>query len=95
MERSQTTNIKMSQPQQQWWEPITTWLSANTILFIIAGLAWKFLDKIVEMWEKSQDARISRLIENKLNASVSPEIKKLSESIDDLKEAIWKMKDKD
>jgi hypothetical protein len=88
MEPSQTTNIKMSQPQQQWWEPITAWLSANTILFIIAGLAWKFLDKIVEMWEKSQDARISRLIDAKLN----PEIKKLSESIDDLKEAIWDLK---
>jgi hypothetical protein len=58
------------------------------ILFIIAGLAWKFLDKIVEMWEKSQDARISRLIDAKLN----PEIKKLSESIDDLKEAIWDLK---
>lgn len=88
MERSQQMNIKMSQPSQQWWEPITAWLSANTILFIIAGLAWKFLDKIVYIWEKSQDARISRLIDAKLN----PEIKKLSESIDDLKEAIWDLK---
>lgn len=84
----------MSQPSQQWWEPILSWIGANSVLFMCFGLAWKFLDKIVEIWEKSQDARISRLIDNRLNSTVTPEIKRLSESIDDLKEAIWSIQKK-
>ena len=90
MELSHTTTIRMQEPTHQWWEPILSWIGANSVLFMCFGLAWKFLDKLVEIWDKSQDARINRLIDTRLN----PELKKLSESIDSLKEAIWSIQTK-
>lgn len=82
----------MQQPLTPWWQSVIEWIASNTVIFMIFGLCWKFFDKLVEIYEKSQDARITRLIEAQLKNSVTPEITKLTESIDELKKAIWTLR---
>lgn len=82
----------MQQPAAPWWQPILEWIASNTVLFGVFALLWKAIDKGVEIWKEARDERINQLIEKQLKNVVTPEIKKLSESIDDLKEAIWDLK---
>ncbi len=81
----------MAQPQQ-WWEPIFKWIADNTILLTSFALAWKSIDKVFKYYSEGRDERIEALIDKKLMGKVTPEIQKLSVSIDELKEAIWDLK---
>jgi hypothetical protein len=82
----------MQQPQSVWWQTVLDWIGQNTVLFGVLGLIWKAIDKGFEHLEKTRNERLINLIETHLKTTVTPEIKKLSESIDDLKNAIWEMK---
>lgn len=78
----------MSQPNGSWWMQIFEWIKENTIIFVVFGLSWKGLDKGFKYLSEGRDERITLLIEQKLNSKVTPQIEKLSDSIDELKDAI-------
>lgn len=79
----------MSQSNSPWWLELIAWIKENVLLFSVFALAWKGLDKGFKYLSEGRDERIAVLIEQKLSAKVTPQIEKLSDSIDELKEAIW------
>lgn len=67
------------------------WLQFITVLLpwaTIFGLCWKALDLVFKYYSNAQDVRLRQMVQDE----VSPDIKKLSTAIDELREAIWEMK---
>ena len=77
-----------------WWTPMAKWVMDNTIVFLVFGLAWKGLSQAFKYLSEGRNAEIRAIIKEEINARVDPQITKLTDSIDDLKEAIWALKNK-
>lgn len=83
---------KLMQQPTSWWQPIAEWAAANAPIFAGLGIVWKIVDRTFKYLSEARDERINTLIDQKLTTRITPEIHKLSNSIDELKEAIWEMK---
>jgi hypothetical protein len=55
---------------------------------------WKFIDWLARYMEDTRKARVREIVKETLEEFTNPQIDRLSESIDKLKEAIWELKDK-
>lgn len=74
------------------WKSIFDWIRENTIVFASIALAWKGLTLGFKYLNDGRRNEIVHIIEEELSTRVTPEITKLSTSIDELKEAIWALK---
>lgn len=86
--------IKMNNLHESWWAPLARWAMDNTIVFAAFGLSWKGLSLAFKHLSEGRNAEIRAIIKDEINARVDPQIGKLTNSIDDLKEAIWDLKNK-
>lgn len=73
---------------------IIDWLAENWAKMAIFGLAYKFIDRFFAWLTKRSEARIKEIYAEQYKETVKPEITRLSESIDSLKDSIWQLKDK-
>ena len=82
----------MIQPTDSWVIQFLDWLKENTIGFIIFALGWKGVDRFFAYQSKTHENKINELLDKKITERVTPDINKLTHSIDELKEAIWSLK---
>lgn len=84
----------MNNMHETWWAPVWDWIKDNMIVFGSFALAWKGISQAFKYLSEGRNAEIRAIIKDEINARVDPQIGKLSNSIDDLKEAIWDLKNK-
>jgi len=90
----ETTTLKLErmEPEQTtYWVDLVKWVSAWVSAAIATVVTFnQFVNRYFD-WKKNQQQQfIEQIIDNK----VSPEISELRDSIDQLKEAIWELKNK-
>lgn len=76
----------------EWWIPIGKWIENNTLLFTCFALAWKAIDRAFKYMSDVQTAKLNKALDERIGTTVMPEIKRLHESIDELRESIWDLK---
>lgn len=81
----------MQQPIS-WWMPIFDWIKDNTIVFASIAIAWRGLHLGFKYLNDGRREEIMKIVDDVLTNRVTPEIKQLTHSIDELKEAIWALK---
>ena len=55
---------------------------------------WKFIDWLAKYMEDTRKSRVKDIVVEVIKEVTTPQMDKLSKSIDELKEAIWDMKKK-
>lgn len=80
------------QSEMGFWEQIFLWVKENTIALGSIGLGWKAIDRGFKYLSDGREKELRRIVTEELGKEIQPEIKKLSTSIDELKESIWALK---
>lgn len=70
-----------------------TWLSENWEKIAGFGLASQFVDRFFKWLTKRSEARIIEIYKEQYEHTAQPEIKRLTQAMDDLKQSIWELKD--
>ena len=84
----------MQQNDIAWYIAIIEWFDNNWKLVAGFALASQFIDRFFKWLTKRSEARIKEILKDEIDESVKPELSKLSDSIDALKESIWELKNK-
>ena len=73
---------------------LVEWLAENWKYIAGFGLASQLIDRFFKWLTKRSEARIKEIYNEQYDNKVKPEISRLTQSIDALKESIWELKDK-
>jgi len=85
---------KMQTEDTHSFNSLVEWISENWKYIAGFGLASQFIDRFFKWLTKRSEARVKEIYNEQYDSRVKPEITKLTQSIDDLKESIWQLKDK-
>lgn len=88
------TTLKINMQNTSTVNTIIEWLADNWAKIGLFILAFKFTDSFFSWLTKRSEARIKQIYSEQYTETVKPEITRLSNSIDSLKESIWELKDK-
>jgi hypothetical protein len=73
---------------------LVEWIAENWKYIAGFALASQLIDRFFKWLTKRSEARIKEIYNEQYDNKVKPEISRLTQSIDALKESIWELKDK-
>lgn len=73
---------------------IIVWLSENWEKIAGFGLASQLVDRFFKWLTKRSEARIKEIYQEQYEITAKPEIKELTESINELRKVMWRLEDK-
>ena len=73
---------------------LVEWIAENWKYIAGFALASQLIDRFFKWLTKRSEARIKEIYNEQYDNRVKPEISRLTQSIDALKESIWELKDK-
>ncbi len=91
MEPLTNSNV-MAQSHTAWYVEILEWLKDNAIVWTSLILGWKAIDRGFKYLSDGRVSEIRQIVQEEIGKDIVPEIKRLSQSIDGLKESIWEIK---
>jgi len=83
---------KMQGEESNAFNTFVSWLDENWKYVAGFGLASQLVDQFFKWLTKRSEARIKEIYKEQYDNTVKPEISKLTQSIDGLKESIWELK---
>jgi hypothetical protein len=70
------------------------WIADNWRYIAGFGLASQFIDRFFKWLTKRSEARIKEIYLEQYEVTAKPEIKELTESINELRKVMWRLEDK-
>lgn len=88
------SKIKMANQPSNWYIQILEWLKDNTIVWTSFLIAWKGLDLGFKYLKEGREATIRNIVQDEINKGVSLKLDNLSEKVENLGNAIFKLNTK-
>ncbi len=74
----------MAQPEPEWWVSFLKWAETNTLMFIIAGLCWKGIDKLFAFLNKLIDGKLQKIVD----VAIAEKVKEFDDKFDKMDEKL-------
>jgi len=87
-------NNTMHNEDTTTFNAIIVWLSENWEKIAGFGLASQLIDRFFKWLTKRTEARIKEIYQEQYEITAKPEIKELTESINELRKVMWRLEDK-
>lgn len=88
------SKTKMANHQTEWYIQILEWVRDNAIVWTSFLIAWKGLDLGFKFLKEGREGAIRHIVQDEINKGVSLKLDNLSEKVESLGNAIFKLNTK-